>query len=222
MLGRASPMKQAGIKDYKFIDWFREHPVEDDLALLKWSDEVLGGKGYVEWYSFEHPQLGPVELGGWDEMYCWRNPPPEFLESEIKAHADFALFHLLISPKLEVHTLEVKPVKPDVFAITLVLQNTGWLPTNVTEKAKERKAVRPLEVELQLPEGADLVIGERKTEAGQLEGRDQKFTVLWGGLDPTNDRTKLEWVVSAPKGGTLRIEARHQRAGTVVRELSLG
>jgi hypothetical protein len=32
-----------------------------------------------------------------------------------------------------------------------VLQNAGWLPTNVTEKALERKAVRPLEVELTLP-----------------------------------------------------------------------
>lgn len=216
-----SPMKQAGIKDFKFIEWFREHPVEDDLALLKWSDEVLGGKGYIDWYPFDHPQLGQVELGGWDEMYCWRNPPPEFLEKEIKSHADFALFHLLISPKLEVHTLDMKQVQTGVFAVTLVLHNTGWLPTNVTEKANERKAVRPLEVELELPEGAEMVIGDRRTEAGQLEGRDQKTTAIGYEVDPTTDRVKLEWVVSAPKGGTLKIEARHQRAGTIVRELSL-
>ena len=53
------------------IDWFREHPLEDDLKLLKWSDEALGGKGYVDWYPFEHPQLGPVELGGWDAFYAF-------------------------------------------------------------------------------------------------------------------------------------------------------
>jgi murein tripeptide amidase MpaA len=40
-----SPQRQAGITDYKFIDWYREHPVEDDLKLLKWSDEALGGRG---------------------------------------------------------------------------------------------------------------------------------------------------------------------------------
>ena len=33
-----SPMRQAGIKDYKYIDWFREHPLEDDLKLMKWND----------------------------------------------------------------------------------------------------------------------------------------------------------------------------------------
>ena len=65
-----SPQRQAGIEEYKFIDWYREHPLEDDLKLLKWSDEVLDGKGYVDWYPFEHPQLGPVELGGWDQHLC--------------------------------------------------------------------------------------------------------------------------------------------------------
>jgi murein tripeptide amidase MpaA len=59
-----SPMKQAGLKGYKYIDWFREHPVEDDLKLLKWSDKNLGEDGYVDWYAFQHPQLGKVELGG--------------------------------------------------------------------------------------------------------------------------------------------------------------
>jgi hypothetical protein len=33
-----SPNKEAGITGYKWIDWYREHPVEDDLKLLKWSD----------------------------------------------------------------------------------------------------------------------------------------------------------------------------------------
>ena len=29
-----SPQRAAGIADYKFIEWYREHPVEDDLKLL--------------------------------------------------------------------------------------------------------------------------------------------------------------------------------------------
>jgi hypothetical protein len=96
------------------------------------------------------------------------------------------------------------------------------LPTQVTQKAVERKAVRPLEVELTLPEGGELVVGEQKTEAGQLEGRVHKRSVLWwGGDDSTADLTKLEWVIEAPGGGELGIEARHQRAGTVRRVVSL-
>ena len=33
-----SPMREAGITGYKYIDWFRDHPPEDDLKLLRWSD----------------------------------------------------------------------------------------------------------------------------------------------------------------------------------------
>ena len=80
-----SPQRQAGIEDYKFIEWYREHPVEDDLKLLKWNDEVLGGNGFVPWYPFQHPQLGPVELGGWNALYTWSNPPHALLKRKSSA-----------------------------------------------------------------------------------------------------------------------------------------
>ena len=34
-----APMREAGIKEYKYIDWFRDHPIEDDLKLYRWSEE---------------------------------------------------------------------------------------------------------------------------------------------------------------------------------------
>ncbi len=71
-----SPQRQAGITDYKFIDWYREHPVEDDLKLLKWSDEVLGGKGYVDWYEFDHPQAGQSGFGRLGCAVCVAQPTP--------------------------------------------------------------------------------------------------------------------------------------------------
>jgi murein tripeptide amidase MpaA len=216
-----SPQQQIGLKDYHLIEWLRDHPVEDDLKLLKWSDEVLPRQGYVDWYRFEHPQLGPVELGGWDFMYCWSNPPAELLEKEIAPHSDFAIFHLLISPRLEVHTLAVQPVGSGVYHVRLVLCNTGWLPTNITQKALDRKVVRPIEVEVTLPDGAALIHGEKKTECGQLEGRVQKRSIIWSTDGGTPDRVKVEWVIAAPQGGTLQIEARQARAGTVRREVEL-
>ena len=82
--------------------------------------------------------------------------------------------------------------------------------------------VRPLEVELTLPDGGRLVGGELKVEAGQLQGRNLKRnTIGWRTDDATNDRAKLEWVVEAPNGGVLEIEARHQRAGVVRAALEL-
>jgi murein tripeptide amidase MpaA len=211
-----SPQRQAGITDYKFIDWYREHPVEDDLKLLKWSDEVLGGRGYVDWYPFEHPQLGRVELGGWDMLYAWRNPPPEFLEKEVALFPDWLVWHLLISPKLAVYEATVEPLGDALYKVRLVVQNTGWLPTYITKKALEKKLVRGVIAEIELPDGATLQLGKPREELGQLEGRAYKPSAIsvWN-ADPTDDRAKVEWVVHAPQGGTVRLTARHERAGVV-------
>jgi murein tripeptide amidase MpaA len=211
-----SPQRQAGITDYKFIDWFREHPVEDDLKLLKWSDEVLEGRGYVDWYPFEHPQLGRVELGGWDMLYAWRNPPPEFLEKEVALFPDWLVWHLLISPKLEIYEASVEPLGDALYKVRLVVQNTGWLPTYITKKALEKKLVRGVVAEIELPDGATLRTGKPREELGQLEGRAYKpSAVTFWSADPTDDRAKVEWVVHAPQGGTVRLTARHERAGVV-------
>jgi len=211
-----SPQRQAGITDLKFIDWYREHPVEDDLKLLKWSDEVLGGRGYVDWYPFEHPQLGRVELGGWDMLYAWRNPPPEFLEKEVALFPDWLVWHLLISPRLEVYEATVEPLGDALYKVRLVVQNTGWLPTYITKKALEKKLVRGVIAEIELPDGATLQLGKPREELGQLEGRAYKPSAanVWN-TDTTDDRAKVEWVVHAPQGGTVRLTARHERAGVV-------
>jgi murein tripeptide amidase MpaA len=217
-----SPQRRAGIEDYHFIEWLRDHSPEDDLRLLEWADDEIGETAYVDWYEFEHPQLGMVELGGWDAMACWANVPFKFLRDEIAPHADWALWHLLISPLLSMRSLEVEPLGDGRFFVRLVVENTGWLPTSVTQKAVERQSVRPLEVELTLPEGARIVAGELRTEAGQLEGRVHLRSALWWGTDQgTSDRAKLEWVVEAPSGGTLGVEARHPRAGVVRRDVEL-
>ena len=215
-----SPQRQAGIEEYKFIEWYREHPLEDDLKMLQWSDEKLGAKGYVDWYPFEHPQLGQVELGGWDRLYAFTNPPPDFLEQEVAPFSDWLVWHLLISPRLEFYEVRAKPLGEDSYQIRVVVHNTGWLPTYVTKKALEKKLVRGVICELGLPEGATLETGKLREELGQLEGRAYK-PVFSDDEDFTEDRAKVEWVIRAPQGGTVDVTARHERAGTVVAQVEL-
>jgi murein tripeptide amidase MpaA len=215
-----SPRRQAGIEDYHFIDWYREHPLEDDLALLKWSDEALDGKGYVGWYPFEHPQLGEVELGGWDKIYAFRNPPPPFLEKEVARFPKWLIWHLLISPSLELYEATAKPLGEGAYRVRLVVQNTGWLPTYVTKKALEKKVVRGIVCEIELPEGASLETGKPREERGQLEGR-AYVRAFPRDEDAINDRLKVEWTVRAPAGGEIKLTARHPRAGTISTALTL-
>jgi murein tripeptide amidase MpaA len=216
-----SPQKQAGIEKYKFIDWFREHPVEDDLKLLKWNDEVLKGKGYVNWYAYNHPQLGKVELGGWDEMNTWTNPPLEFLEKEISPFPDWIAWHALISPKLVPWEVSATSLGTNTFRVRFVVENTGWLPTYVTKKALERKLTRGVIAEIALPKGAILELGKQREELGELEGRAYKSVFPDDTDGTTSDRVKVEWVVKAKKGTKLKLTARHDRAGTIRTEVVL-
>ncbi len=218
-----SPQRQAGIEKYKFIDWYREHSIEDDLKMMKWNDEVLEGKGYVDWYPFEHPQLGPIELGGWNVQYAWRNPPPQFLESEIAPIADWAIWHLQIAPQLTMLDVSLYRLGNHHFQVRLVVQNEGWLPTYITKRALEKKLTRGIVCEIQLPEGATLKSGQPREIIGELEGRAYVNSALspWESSGFTNDRAKFEWVVFAPKGGEAVITAHHDRAGVVQTTLRL-
>ena len=213
-----SPIRQAGIKNYKYFDWFREHPVADDIKILKWSDTKLKGRSYVDWYKFDHPQLGKVELGGWDWLNTWTNPPAEFLEKEIERFPKWLIWHALISPKLNLREEKVIALGNHNYRVRVVIENIGWLPSNVTQKALERK-VRGLVCEIELPKGARLETGKAREELGQLDGRAYKEATL--GSEGTSDRLKVEWIVHASKGGIVKVIARHERAGTVRTELEL-
>lgn len=218
-----SPQQQAGVNDYKFIDWYREHPFEDDLKMLKWSDEVLEGQGYIDWYEFDHPQLGRLELGGWNMLYSWRNPPPQFLEKEIAPFTDWLLWHLLISPRLELFEAKVTPLSDNTYHIRVVVHNTGWLPTYVTKKAVEKKVVRGVICEISLPEGAELKTGQKREDIGQLEGRayTSSSLTIWRARAESDDRAKVEWVIKASKGTAVNVVAKHDRAGVVRTTLKL-
>ena len=220
-----SPNKEAGIEGYKWIDWFREHPVEDDLKLLKWSDEQCGGLAHVDWKPFNHPQLGAVEIGGWDKMNYWRNPPPALREREAARFPKWMTQLALSLPKLELLRTEVESIGHDTWRVRLVVGNSGWLPAYVSKRALERKVVRGVMFEITLPEGATLAGGSLpRFEGPQLEGHAPKQTTLafLPNPDLSADRAVAEWIVRAPAGTRLGLSARADRAGAVKREVVLG
>jgi len=218
-----SPMREAGITDYKFIDWFRDHPVEDDLKLYRWSEDVLQGAAHRPWQPFAHPQLGDVEIGGWDRFHAFGNPPLPLLERELARFPRWLLWQALCSPKLELLHAGAEPVGAGAWKVTLVVQNTGWLPTYVSKRALARKTVRGVIAEIELPAGARLATGKARDDVGQLEGKAYKHTGVsfWPDYNVTDDRVKVEWVVRADAGATIGVVARHERAGTVRAAIAL-
>ncbi len=211
-----SPIVKAGITDFHFIKWFDDHPVSDDLALLRYSDDELGATGFVDWYEFDHPQLGKVELGGWNWFRFWTNPPDHLLEAEVAPHTEWEIFCALATPRLVMREVITERVAERVWRIRVVVENDGWMPTNVTERAIDRKLVRGVEAELTLTPDARLVRGNTSVELGQLAGRSRVTTMLgdFGSTtDGTPDRGVAEWVVDAAAGTELCVTVSHPRAG---------
>jgi hypothetical protein len=212
-----NPLKAAGVKpEGRVSTWLGgDHPIEDELKLLAWNDNELGGKGHLPWTPFQHPQLGAVEVGGWDKVRYWYNPPMEQVQAEVAPHADWLVHLGLSSPKIAIRSFTATPAGPDLWTLRLVVENTGWLPTSGSQKAADEKLVEGVQATLQLPAGATLVEGAATQDAGQLLGRSQQKSIAtWWGYEPgTPDRALLQWTVQARKGTDISATVAHPRAG---------
>ncbi|HEX7953233.1 MAG TPA: carboxypeptidase, partial [Burkholderiales bacterium] len=135
-------------------------------------------------------------------------------------------WHALISPKLEILEATAVSLGGNAWRVRLALHNSGWLPSYVTKMAKNKKLARGVVCEIELPANATLETGRPREELGQLEGRAYKPAAAntWAGssADETDDRVTAQWVVRAPKGATIRLVARHERAGAVAANVILG
>lgn len=211
-----NPAKAAGVEVKDYIAFLKELPEEDMLKFLKWNDEQLGGKGFRPWTPFEHPQLGRVEIGGWRWLRVWSNPPEPLLEGVCRANMYFTLVHAAASPCLRIAEFKAEELAPRLRKLTLILENTGFLPTNVSQVALDRHLVRPVIIDLAVPRGAELLIGKPRTEIGHLAGTgilDEWESSRWtDGLSRQN-RARVEWLVRG--AGPLAVEVKSERAGVV-------
>ncbi|HSL58316.1 MAG TPA: M14 family metallopeptidase [Acidimicrobiales bacterium] len=200
--------------------WYVGPTVDQELAVARWSDQH--GELYLPWRPFEHPQLGPVEIGGADWFRVWTNPPPTLLEAEVAPHARFAVHQALAAPCLEiVHTAAVA-LGGSTWRIEVGVANTGWLPTTVSARAAKENLVRPITCELELPDGVEIVGGPNRQQLGQLAGR-QGFRLDGGERhDGTPDRVLASWVVRVDgEVPTLTAVADHERAGRATAVVAL-
>jgi hypothetical protein len=204
--------------------WYVGPTEAEEVAVLQWADQHGHAGVYVDWYAFEHPQLGPVELGGWDDMCSWTNPPLALLAAEVRPHAEFAVFQALAAPELEVLHTRSESLGGDTWRLEVGIANTGWLPTDVSAHARSTHMVLPIVAEVaevaEVAGGVEVLGGPARLELGQLDGRS---AARFGGRhDGTPDRVLATWVVRAPAGTEVRVQVSHQRAGSVAAAVVLG
>ncbi len=203
---------QVGVKG--LLNQSYEENLADERKLLAWNDKELGGAGFIPWSPFEHPQLGAVEIGGWDYKRCLQNPPEgPLLLDEISKAAAFTFQHALALPLLKVELRAVR-LGLDLWKLSARVRNTGGLPTNVTAMAVQQKAVGPIEVKLEAP-GAQLLSGKERQELEHLEG-----WAVSGGR-PARSEAWVDWLLRAAPGTAVTVTAHTARAGRTAAALTL-
>lgn len=220
-----SPHRQAGIEMNNFIDWYRDHPEEDDHKLLHWNDTTLNGEGFIDWYTFQHPQLGEIELGGWNPLFTFWNPPASQLQNEIDRLPEWLLWHTLITPKLEWLHCRSQMIAKDTYQVDVAVINTGWLPTQISRHALKNKLVRGVVFELESSADLTFLQGQPRMEADQLSGRNETPSSPnnWLGQngDATNDRVRMQWLIKVNTATSVHVTVKHERAGTLKQTLDL-
>jgi hypothetical protein len=177
------------------------------------------------WRAFDHPQLGPVELGGFDYMRTIRNPPPSQLAAECaRAHTitDRARAAL---PRARC-TSTLTALGPNLHTLDLLLENLGYLPTFGLSRALETGAAPSVCISLDLPPTLRLDPITPAAEAGlpHLSGwgwaqHDGSAHPIYPGLSSDGHRAAARWLLHGH--GTLSIRWRAGRAGEGSLTLSL-
>lgn len=211
----------------KLFDRQSRNSEEGQLNLLRWNDRELAGHGFSPWRKFNHPQLGEVEIGGWKTKFTLTNPPPQFLEAECHKNCLFTLYHAWTLPEIELEEVKVEEISQEIYKITAVVANKGYLPTNVSEKAIMAGKAKPVVCRLESIPGTDtsvqFLIGKPRQEIGHIAGFSAggRGGVGFYERPSSSNRRSVEWVLKARKGTKVLVRADSQKAGVASREVVL-
>ena len=190
----------------RFVDYDKDGRI-DELEVFRWNDENRAGKGdFQAWTAFRHPQLGDVEIGGWNPKFYSQNPPPDLIETWARNEALFNLYLAKQLAQVRITDVAVSPTKgtEGVYDVRATVTNEGLIPTAL-EVARRVKIVRPDTVTLALASGQAfaspgqnrpmeigwLKPGETKIVSWQVKGAG-KATVTIGSTRGGVDRREVE------------------------------
>ena len=91
------------------------------------------------WMPHKHPQLGSIEIGGFDYLRTIRNPPEALLQKECEQKL-FRLVDNFLStlPFVQIQ-VEKRNVAENLFVVEALVQNLGYLSTTGLSQAHKRK-----------------------------------------------------------------------------------
>jgi murein tripeptide amidase MpaA len=199
----------AGVEKKGYYN-LRPRDADVQRKLFNWVLANVGDQGFRDWQAFDHPQLGPVEVGGMVYIWSYRNPPGKLLEKVCHDNTLFNLRHAAAAPRVQVDSVMVTPLGGDLHKVTAIVSNHGYLPTNLSDVAVKNKVARPVTVAI---DGAEVVMNPVTADLGHLAGRNERnYEYSNWGQQCSPVARKVEWLVRGT--GRITITARSEKGGT--------
>ncbi len=199
------------------VGYYNLYPRDDETTrkVFRWVVENVGEHGFRDWEAFDHPQLGPVEIGGMVYIWSYRNPPGHMLEAICHANVMFNLRHAAAAPRVRIDTVTVEPLGADLHRVTAIVSNHGYLPTNLSDVAVQNGVAKPVTVSLGC-EGAEVAMNPAVVDLGNLAGRNErKYAYSNWGQQWSPVSRKVEWLVRAQgAGASVTVTAASEKGGT--------
>lgn len=192
------------------------------VACMKWVKENAP-EYYEDWKPFHHETFGDVEIGGFNFKFSQQNPPESFLNGVLEQMTRFMIRFAQSMPRLTIDTLTSEKVSDDIYKVTAVVGNLGYLPTNLTEEAKNLNISKEVEVTIS---GGKVISGLEKTKIGNLEGYGSTSTGtnFYGNISTDYNakaRKKLTWVVQAKSGTEITVSCAQEKSGKASKTITL-
>jgi hypothetical protein len=162
---------QLGIARKKpFVDHYTQLERKDFLALAKLDREQNQGRVFKRWRKAVHPQLGEVELGGFDGRVGISNPPYEKLGETCASQSAAFLRVAALVPRVSVEIVKQERVGADHTRVEIRVANRGYLGTYGLPSARKLPLSEPLRMTA-AGTGLKLVApAETIVEIGHLDG----------------------------------------------------
>ena len=166
------PFAWAGVTVDKPAQLFRKPDPATITALFQKALAEPGG--FAPWRPFDHPQLGPVELGGLRHLRTIRNPPDALLAEECQRAFTVVDRVRMALPRLRVRASAQPLGGEDLYLIEVVAENVGFLSTSAMPRGAAVDAAAPVQLTLALPGDGSVSLAEAHAAAevslGHLRG----------------------------------------------------
>ena len=209
--------RQIGLERRKpFVDHYSKFGRAELRKLAEFDRVHNAGRIFGTWRKVRHPQLGEVEVGGFDPRVGIWNPPYERLPQTCSEQSAAFLRVASLVPQLSL-TLLAQEREGDHVRIDLRVANHGYLPSYGLPSAKDLPHAEPLRLRAQGDGLEVLSPAERVVQIGHLSG--------WGGglygattvFAPWSKGNGHERIVTlrVRGSGTLRVEVASCRSGVL-------